>query len=71
MAKGLPKVVSYVHVGDALVNTADLTEDQRRQMGTWLKSTYLTALFRGKAVFREEKVLTSCNNARAVANQTG
>lgn len=53
MAKRLPKVVSYVHVGNDIVNTEDLTEDQRRRVGTWLKSTYLTALFRGKAEFRE------------------
>ena len=45
---------SYVHVGEKLVNTKDLTEEQKKQLGTWLKSTYLNALFCGKAVFRPE-----------------
>lgn len=51
------KVVSYVHVGDELVNTADLDEDRRRQLATWLKCTYLNALFEGKAKFWPEPVV--------------
>lgn len=45
------KVVSYVHVGDQLVNTEDLDPERRRQLATWLKCTYLNALFEGKAKF--------------------
>ena len=33
------KVVSYVHVGDQLVNTEDLDPERRRQLATWLKCT--------------------------------
>lgn len=46
------KTVSYVHVGDRLVNTADLTGEQRRELATWIKVTYLNTLYQGKAVFR-------------------
>ena len=45
------KVVSYVHVGDQLVNTDDLDPERKRQLATWLKCTYLNALFEGKAKF--------------------
>ncbi len=45
------KVVSYVHVGDQLVNTEDLDPERKRQLATWLKCTYLNALFEGKARF--------------------
>ena len=45
------KVVSYVHVGDQLVCTDDLDPEQKRQLATWLKCTYLNALFEGKARF--------------------
>lgn len=44
---------SFVHVGDKLVNTDDLNDEQRRRLATWLKITYLNALFRGKAEFFE------------------
>ena len=48
---------SFVHVGDKLVNTKDLNDDQRRRLATWLKITYLNTLFAGKAIFycRDEK----------------
>lgn len=42
---------SFVHVGDKLVNTKDLNDDQRRRLATWLRITYLNALFEGKATF--------------------
>ncbi len=45
------KVISYVHVGDQLVNTEDLDPERRQQLATWLKCTYLNALFEGKAKF--------------------
>lgn len=45
------KVVSYVHVGDQLVNTEDLDPEQKRQLATWIKCTYLNALYEGKAKF--------------------
>ena len=46
------KVVAYVHVGDQLVNVDELDDEKRRQLGTWLKSTYLNELYRGKATFK-------------------
>lgn len=45
------KTVSYVHVGDKLVNTEDLNKEQKRKLATWLKCRYLSALFQGKAIF--------------------
>ena len=45
------KVVSYVHVGDQLVNTEELDPERKRQLATWIKCTYLNALFEGKARF--------------------
>lgn len=53
MAKEKRKIraVSYVHVGDRLVCTDALTQGQKQQLATWIKVTYLNALFAGKAVF--------------------
>ena len=45
------KVISYVHVGDQLVNTEDLDPERKRQLATWIKCTYLNALYEGKARF--------------------
>ena len=47
------RTVSYVHIGDKLVNTDELDDDQRRRLATWLKTTYLNTLVQGKAVFHE------------------
>lgn len=47
------RTVSFVHMEGDLVNTDDLNEDHRRKLATWLKTTYLNALFRGKAEFFE------------------
>ncbi len=47
------KTVSFVHIGDKLVNTDDLSDEQRRRLATWLKKTYLNTLFQGKARFFE------------------
>lgn len=47
------RTVSLVHIGDELVNTDDLDDDQRRRLATWLKTTYLNTLFQGKAKFFE------------------
>ena len=49
------KTVSYVHVGDRLVNTEDLDQEQKRKLANWLKVTYLNTLYQGKAVFRVEE----------------
>ena len=46
------KTVSYVHVGNKLVNTDDLNAEQKKRLGTWLKTTYLNELFAGQAVFK-------------------
>ena len=45
------RVESYVHVGDQLVNTDDLTYEQKVQLAWWIKLTYCQELYRGKAVF--------------------
>lgn len=45
------KVVSYVHVGEQLVNTEELDPERRQQLATWIKCTYLNALYEGKAKF--------------------
>ena len=47
------KTVSFVHIGDELVSTDDLDDEQRRRLATWLKTTYLNTLFQGKAEFFE------------------
>ncbi len=49
------KTVSYVHIGDELVNTDGLTKVQKTSLATWLKLTYLNNLFMGKAKFTEKK----------------
>lgn len=45
------KVVSYVHVGDELVEWSQLTPEQKKKAATILKMNYLNALFAGKAEF--------------------
>lgn len=50
------KVVSYVHVGDQLVNTEELDPERRQQLATWIKCTYLNTLYEGKAKFYPAKV---------------
>lgn len=44
------KVVSYVHVGEKLVNTEDLTAEQRTRLATALKIDWLNGLFAGEGV---------------------
>ena len=45
------KTISYVRVGNKLVNTEDLNEEQKLRLAKLLKVTYLNALFQGKARF--------------------
>lgn len=45
------KTEAYVHMGDKLVNTQELSAAQKTQLGTWLKTTYLNTLFQGQATF--------------------
>lgn len=45
------RVESYVHVGDKLVNTKDLTYEQKVQLAGWIKLNWCQELYRGKAVF--------------------
>ena len=47
------RTVSFVHIGDELVNTDDLDDDQRRRLATWLKTTYLNTLFQALGFWRE------------------
>lgn len=49
------RVESYVHVGDQLVNTDDLTYEQKVQLAGWIKLNYCQELYRGKAVFSLEE----------------
>lgn len=46
------KVISYVRVGEELVETSQLTPEQRLEMATVLKIRYLNTLFAGRAEFR-------------------
>ena len=45
------KTVSYVHVGDRLVCTDELTQEQRVRLATKLKVEWMNAMFRGQAEF--------------------
>ncbi len=49
------RTVSFVHIGDELVNTDDLNDEQRRRLATWLKTTYLNTLFQGRVEFFESR----------------
>ena len=49
------KTVSFVHIGDKLVSTDELNAEQKAQVATWLKTTYLNDLFQGKARFYEKQ----------------
>ena len=44
-------VVSYIHVGDKLVNTDDLNDVQKQYVATLLRQQYMNALFQGRATF--------------------
>lgn len=58
------RTASFVHIGDELVNTDDLDDDQRRRLATWLKTTYLNTLFQGKAEFFESGGEGDCKECR-------
>ena len=58
------RTVSFVHIGDELVNTDDLDDDQRRRLATWLKTTYLNTLFQGTAEFFESSGEGDCQERR-------
>jgi len=67
------KVVSYVHVGDQLVNTEDLDTEQKRRLATWIKCTYLNTLYEGKAKFYpvEGGDKEKCLSEKTVARRVG
>lgn len=48
------KTVSYVHVGDRLVDTRELDPEQRRRLANWIECTGRNALFEGRAAFYPE-----------------
>lgn len=54
------KVVSYVRVGDELVNTEDLSPERKRELATWLTCTCMNALFAGKAKFYPTSSAPEC-----------
>ncbi|MBR2894505.1 MAG: hypothetical protein IKC03_02460 [Oscillospiraceae bacterium] len=43
------KVVSYVHVGEQLVETSRLSEQQKQQLGVFIRCNMMNEQFRGKA----------------------
>lgn len=45
------KTVSYVHVGDKLVNTDDLDPELKERLGIWLKLKWYGEIYRGQARF--------------------
>ena len=45
------KCISYVHVGEELVETSKLSLEQKEKLATWLATTYLNTLFAGRAKF--------------------
>lgn len=45
------RTVSYIHVGNKLVCTDDLTPQQKYYVGTLLKQQILNAFYQGKAEF--------------------
>ncbi len=59
------RTVSLVHIGDELVNTDNLDDEQRRRLATWLKTTYLNTLFQGKAEFFECDGEVDCRKRRS------
>ena len=58
------RTVSFIHIGDELVNTDNLDGGQRRRLAAWLKTTYLNALFQGKAEFFESSGEGDCRECR-------
>lgn len=48
------RTVSYVRVNGELVETSQLTPEQKGRLADWLKVTYLNHLYAGKAEFRIE-----------------
>lgn len=58
------RTVSFVHIGEELVNTDDLDDGQRRRLAVWLKTTYLNTLFQGKAEFFESGRAGGCRDCR-------
>lgn len=68
MEKRSIKTVSYVHIGDKLVETGELDGARRRELGVWLKITYLNHMFQGSAVF-QEKAEDVCGRQGTEENQ--
>ena len=48
------RTVSYIHVGDKLVCTDDLTPKQKNYVGARLQVEFLNAAYRGEAVFHAD-----------------
>lgn len=47
---------AFAHICDELADVDTLNAEQRVWLATALKTTYLNALYSGKAVFREAKL---------------
>lgn len=54
------QTTSYVYAGETVIPVHELEEGQRRQLATWLKERYLSALFQGQAEIQSEEDLTNC-----------
>lgn len=51
--QGKIRTKAFVHIGGELVDVDTLNDEQRGRLATALKTTYLNALYSGKAVFSE------------------
>ena len=47
-------VESFIRIGDRLISTDDLNNEQKAFLGAMLKAQYLNGLFAGRAVFMPE-----------------
>lgn len=47
------RVEAFVRVGGKEVNVDELTDEQRKRLGTWIKTTVAREFYRGQAVFQE------------------
>lgn len=58
------KVVSCVQAGGQQVKLEALSPEQRQELATWLRCTYLNALYEGRAVFRPADGAVSVSKER-------
>ena len=49
--------VSYIRIGEKQIETGQLGDAQRRELSTWLKSSYLNHMFQGTAIFQKKRCI--------------